>query len=393
MAATAEQGRVPYGEESRKYRRTEFSHNDWVNHRTTQKRIVTNLNGLFFSGIVRQLKEEIILVALAATVTVLWNDFLLPIEFGANSLSSILPRISLPSLPFTLCSPALGLLLVFKTNASYARWSEARNTWAKIVSQARNVVRMAATFAPQTENGLNSIHELSNAVWLLCRSLMNDLSGPGDEEDFRVEIIEVYSESSLDKGTQGEDIARKMIASSDRSMAALAHASRALDNVPIDEKRRVEIDKSLVIIGDCIGTCEKIYSSPVPLVCKCFFLKLRHLLSHADNLLYSFIDTRHTGRFLSLWMILLPAAMYDAFVIHGPTSTGFFDLHGLALIPATAILGLFLFGIDELAIQLEEPFSILPLQKFCDRVRKSTDTISYWLKEKSTETTSIENEI
>ena len=30
--------------------------------------------------------------------------------------------MSLPALPFTLASPALGLLLVFRTNASYARW-------------------------------------------------------------------------------------------------------------------------------------------------------------------------------------------------------------------------------------------------------------------------------
>ena len=265
MAATAEQGRVPYGEESRKYRRTEFSHDDWVDHRTTEKRIISNLSGLFFSGIVRQLKEEIILVTLAATVTVLWNDFLIPLETSSESFMSVLPQLSLPALPFTLCSPALGLLLVFKTNASYARWSEARNTWAKIVSQARNVVRMAATFVPQTENGFSSIHDLSNAVWLLCRSLMNDLTGPGDEENFRSEVMEVFS---IGKEGGEEDIVIKMFESKDRSMAALTHASRALDNVPIDEKRRVEIDKSLVIIGDCIGTCEKIYSSPVPLVCK-----------------------------------------------------------------------------------------------------------------------------
>jgi putative membrane protein len=78
--------------------------------------------------------------------------------------------------------------------------------------------------------------------------------------------MSVYSGSA-----EGRLIAQKIVDSEYRTMAALAHASRTLDNVPIDEKRRVEIDKSLVIVGDCIGVCEKIYTSPVPLVCECNF--------------------------------------------------------------------------------------------------------------------------
>ena len=36
------------------------------------------------------------------------------------------------------------------------------------------------------------------------------------------------------------------------------------------------------------------------------------------------------------------------------------------MIPACGIMAFFLFGVDELAMQLEEPFSILPMQVFCD---------------------------
>jgi len=353
MAATAAQGRVPYGEESLRYRRTEFAYDDWVQHRTSEK-IITNLKGLFYSGVVRQLKEEILLVALSATVVVFWNQSLiLTGGDGSASWISLLPRLTLPALPFTLCSPALGLLLVFKTNASYARWSEARNTWARIIAQARNIVRMAAAFVPKTEEGKMSVQNLSNAVYLLCRSIMSDLSGPNDEACYINELEEIFSSDSL-TSKSGMSLVENMIESPDRAIAALAYATRTLDSMPIDEKRRVEIDKSLVIIGDCIGTCEKIYSSPVPLV-----------------------YTRHTGRFLSLWMILLPAALYDVFVDRSQVS-GSFSLQCLTLIPASAVLGLFLFGIDELAIQLEEPFSILPMQKFCDKVRQSTGTIAEW---------------
>lgn len=40
--------------------------------------------------------------------------------------------MSLPALPFTLASPALGLLLVFRTNASYARWVEVGSVGAGV---------------------------------------------------------------------------------------------------------------------------------------------------------------------------------------------------------------------------------------------------------------------
>ena len=76
-------------------------------------------------------------------------------------------------------------------------------------------------------------------------------------------------------------------------------------------------------------------------------------------------------------MILLPAALYSAFA-GNELVPGLFNFQSLLLIPAMASLGLFLFGIDELAIQLEEPFSILPMQKFCDKVRESTKTLADW---------------
>jgi putative membrane protein len=102
-----------------------------------------------------------------------------------------------------------------------------------------------------------------------------------------------------------------------------------------------------VILGDMLGACERIFSSPVPLV-----------------------YTRHTARFLSLWMLLLPFAMYEDFA---KTS----DL-ALPLVPASAMLALFMFGIEELAVQLEEPFSILPMQRFCDGILQAGTGLRDW---------------
>jgi hypothetical protein len=47
-------------------------------------------------------------------------------------------------------------------------------------------------------------------------------------------------------------------------------------------------------------------------------------------------------------------------------------------LPADACLALFLFGIEKLAFQLEELFSILSIQKHCDEVKQSTLGMIEW---------------
>jgi putative membrane protein len=331
-AATVELGRVPYGEASRKYRRTEYTHADWVLHRS-EDRLVYNLKGLFFSGVVRQLKKEIGLITTVAALVVGWNDVLVPVM-------PMIPHLNLPMTPFTLSSPALGLLLVFRTNASYQRWLEGRNRWGVIIAQSRNMLRMASTFADtSSKEGRNAIDDLSQIVWILSRTIMNRLSGPDDDSDYEKELREVCKDN--------DSLILRLLSAPDRASAALMEASIVLNDIPVDEKRRVEIDKSLVLIGDAMSATDRIFTSPVPLV-----------------------YTRHTARFLSVWMLLLPFAIHAEFLKA--------DASGLPTIPASAALALFLFGIEELAVQLEEPFSILPMQSYCDEIREIGNRMIDW---------------
>jgi predicted membrane chloride channel (bestrophin family) len=62
----------------------------------------------------------------------------------ANSVTSFvksLPIARLPLQPFTLSSPALGLLLVFRTNGAFQRFFEARALWGALINYSRNSVR------------------------------------------------------------------------------------------------------------------------------------------------------------------------------------------------------------------------------------------------------------
>ncbi len=175
-----------------------------------------------------------------------------------------LPTLILPTVPFTLSSPALGLLLVFRTNAAYTRWMSARDSWSRMAAHSKNLVRMGSIFSSDQA----AVKELSKASWLYCRTVMNRLSSPDeDEEQYRKEVIERYQNSSI--GT-------RIIKSKDRVMAAWKQLSLQLHSLPAsDPKALIETDKSIIVLGECTSICEKVYSSPVPLV-----------------------YTRHTARFL-----------------------------------------------------------------------------------------------
>jgi hypothetical protein len=112
--------RVPdelsYGEESRKYRRTVYTHDDWVKHRSSE-RFVRNLMTTTSSGIYKNIGIQVGTVTLVASLLFLWNmaaggytDFS-GIDHEGIIPGQFLPKMGLPIVGFTLSAPFLGLLL------------------------------------------------------------------------------------------------------------------------------------------------------------------------------------------------------------------------------------------------------------------------------------------
>ena len=54
------------------------------------------------------------------------------------SQAKIAAAMSVPMTLFTITNATLGLLLVFRTNASYGRWDEARKMWGLMVNRTRS---------------------------------------------------------------------------------------------------------------------------------------------------------------------------------------------------------------------------------------------------------------
>ncbi|CAJ1964455.1 unnamed protein product [Cylindrotheca closterium] len=335
---------VSYGEESRKFRRTIYTHDDWVKHRSN--RFARSILSFKSSGIYKNIGREVLLTTAVATFVVLWNM----VACGFKGLdgvvhpspfpSRLLTKLTLPLAPFTLASPSLGLLLVFRTNSSYQRWDEARKNWGMNINHTRDLVRTGVSFYDKTgvsdKQREEDLKRLSRCTWSFVRAMKRHLSPEDDETDFKKEMYEKLSVGQ----------AEAVIKAVHRPNRALHDLSMAIENLPMHFLRKNQMHKSITIFEDNLGGSERLLTSPVPLF-------------------YS----RHTARFLSFWLILLPFALFDAFA-----STW----NHVGIIPTTSIISLFMFGIEELATQMEEPFTILPMQAFCDKIGNWCNEIVSW---------------
>ena len=87
----------------------------------------------------------------------------------------------------------------------------------------------------------------------------------------------------------------------------------------VDAFQALQMQENVTFFYDALGGCERLLRTPLP-------------LSY----------TRHTSRFLTLWLALLPLAMWERF-------------HWMVL-PIVFSCSLLLLGIDEIGVQIEEPF-------------------------------------
>jgi predicted membrane chloride channel (bestrophin family) len=91
-----------------------------------------------------------------------------------------------------------------------------------------------------------------------------------------------------------------------------------------------ELDNQIHVLCEALGSCERIAKTPLPTG-----------------------FSRHSSRLLFMWSNSLPFALYP---LMGPIAT-----LPTALLTAYAVL-----GIEDISVQLEEPFDILPMRQYGD---------------------------
>src|SRR3954469_7374121 len=65
-------------------------------------------------------------------------------------------RVAIPATAHSLVGVALGLLLVFRTNASYDRFWEGRRQWGSIVNESRNLGRASRVYLGEGDPALHA---------------------------------------------------------------------------------------------------------------------------------------------------------------------------------------------------------------------------------------------
>ncbi|CAJ1964536.1 unnamed protein product [Cylindrotheca closterium] len=320
-----------YGEQSRKYRRNVFGSADWIKSRRSTRFFDTILSTPK-SALIRQISTEVLFISTIALFVVLYNDFLVEgfQDFAGvkhEAFTHALPAFKLPMVPFTLSSGALGLLLTFRTNVSYSRWNEARTAWGKVINDSRSIARMGCIWS-KSYKGIDdaSLQRLGDAICSFSRSLMNRTLPPQEDEyNFTKYTYERITDQKY------AEILRN---AKHRPTAALAELTSALVDFKLNPLHQVEVEKVVTGLCDALGASERIFTSPVPT----FY-------------------TRHTARFLAFWLLALPFGLYE------PLGGSW---NHITVLPVVAVISGFLLGIEELATQMEEPFSILPMEKMCE---------------------------
>ena len=272
-----------------------------------------NLISLPSSRILARTKSSILSVTL-------WTTFLTYLRF---SRQMFLAR-KLPSWIFSILGSALSLLLVFRTNSAYARFSEGRSSWSAVLVACRNIARQTS-FLPKKFHS-----KIASLLVIFCITLKQHLQGERNIRELKpyFKTATMMSEDEKNKRILGINEA------TNRPLFTLLEIERTVDEALQESYKQEEIKEfgplpkyiekgfldAYELLSIQIGVCEKLVKQPVPLS-------------------YS----RHTSRFLTLYLYSLPIALVSEL--------------GLMTIPVITAISWSFLSIQEIGHFIEEPFN------------------------------------
>lgn len=288
-------------------------------------------------------------------------------------------RLCIPTAPLSMMVSALGLLLVFRTNSAYQRFSEGRKIWEDILSTARDLSRLVKLYEGEIGSAkLRRLNRLLAAFPYLLRfrirpnSIMKKIDDPDVKRDPESSLILYQDHAISDSDAEAAAVAtdeettgmsrrkpRELYWVDKRTLpwrllpdAAMEECARAqnrplwvcdrmakeLHSVPDSDKftarERLALLSKVDKLSGTIGACERIHQTVVP-------------LNYA----------RHALRSLTMWLLSLPFALVK-------------DL-GLMTGPTLFLTSWMLFGVYEIGYSIEDPFQgTLRLSILCDAIRR-----------------------
>jgi putative membrane protein len=236
-----------------------------------------------------------------------------------------------PAVAHTMIGVALGLLLVFRTNASFDRWWEGRKLLGGIVNRTRDLARQLHAFVPSDSRSVSD-----DSVRLLNAFFAVAMQGLRDERDLRA----VGELLTADERARLEPVKT-------RATMVLSWITKRIDTLAregkITDARLLAMDTNLTALVDYHSGCERIVRTPIP-----------------------FAYAQHIKLFVTLFCFTVPFAIVDAMKLYTPV--------------AAAIFAFALFGIDEIGVEIEDPFGYddndLPIDRIAVTIQTSTTEVA-----------------
>ena len=254
---------------------------------------------------------------------------------------------------------AIALLSGFRLNASYGRYVEARTLLGAVNTASRDLASNANMWLT-TEESKDRMMRLIKAFSVALIFHLNAKGGHHQIRrnqanfrelvfsEFRAELVDTFEGDEKDEDfvricnwfcTSGTNVPLGITLMMREIISQNTSDSSDEDGaVPLSVYNR-ELDIHVQKLVASLGGCERIQKTPIP---TCF--------------------TRHTSRLIFMWSTLLPFAIYP---VCGP----FFTL------PSTLAITYSILGLEDIGVQIEEPFNILPLRQYSDGVYDGVDFI------------------
>jgi putative membrane protein len=299
-----------------------------------------------------------------------------------DPMEGFLPEVQIPIGPFELTAPVLGLLLVFRTDTAYDRFNLGSDVAWEITAAMRSVTRRLVVWTRvegASEEERAAALELVSACMLLHGWIMGSyLRGPqwGDDPTDRstqtrqVELVRLALGVGADETDEAAMQLDRLTTSQLTPYVALtAIALGVSTRLPtLSDQERVAVDDELAVVTSSLAKCEKCaaphsktgggcHGRVVPLLSRVVESRMSRLLRTPIPLGY----TRYAVRFLWIWLTLLPFALVRVFSEFS-IGTWWEDKPQPVLALAMLFISFTFLSIEDIAVQIEEPFAILPLE-------------------------------
>lgn len=324
-----------------------YSASDWLH----------SMQSLPNSGILREIKGPVGWITAWSTLVSIMYKMCNVGRFGSVG-SNLACNMCFGSTPHSFIASTLGLLLVFRTNSAYQRFREGRKTWEQILNTCRDITRMTSVY--EREVGVKRKQRIQRLLaafpYLLhhhiqprCldHSQCKDMTGTpyalvlNEPHITRSKKTTEAKECWVDKRSLPwcllpDSVLNKCAQSHNRPLWVADRLALEFTDIQYcnnwTSRERLDLLKSASKMSECIGHCERLHQTAVP-------------LNYA----------RHALRSLTLWSFTLPFGLIDKL--------------GLLTGPTVGLVAWLMFGVYQIGHTIEDPFQgSLRLTDMCNSI-------------------------